>query len=90
MLSNVDENPPANSNIEPSSTPLLTYQMTVVPVNVIINYSYSRVRYEIVIEKPKRYELWIVSYKLLHDKLAVVYSYRCSLYISSLFHEHSQ
>ena len=43
----------------PQSTPHLTYQMTVVPVN-----------------------------ELLHDKLALVYSYRGILYIAALFHGH--
>ena len=53
-----------------------------------ISYSYSRVRYKIVIEKQKRHELRMVSYELLHDKLAVIYSCPGILYITALFHEH--
>ena len=73
MLSNLDKNPPVNSNIEPSinATSDLSNDGGS-NKRGSISYSYSRVRYKIVIEKQKRHELRIVSYELLHDKLAVI------------------
>ena len=88
MLSNLDKNPPVNSNIEPSinATSDLSNDGGS-SKRGSISYSYSRVCYKIGIEKQKRHELRIVSYELLHDKLAVIYS--CGiLYITALFHEH--
>ena len=91
MLSNLDKNPPINSNIEPpinATSDLHVSNDGGSSKRGSITYSYSRVRYEIVIEKQKRHELWIVSYELLHDKLAVIYSCRGIVYITALFHEH--
>ena len=73
LLSNLDKNPPVNFNIEPS-------------INATSDLSNDGgsskrgVRYKIVIEKQKRHELCIVSYELLHDKLAVIYNCRGIFY----------
>ena len=89
MLSNLDENPPVNSNIEPSINATFDLSNDSGSRKTwYISDSYSRVRYKIVIEKQKRHELWIVNYELLHDKLAVVYSCRGILNITARFQEH--
>ena len=59
MLSNFNEKPPVNSNIEPSinTTSDLSNYSGYSKRKQWFQYSYSRVRYKIVIEKQKRHEL---------------------------------